>query len=125
MIVLDASAVLAAMLAEPGADRVYAVIDESVICSVNAAEVITRLVEKGYGETAVRGYYEGLDLAVFDFDEHLAVIAGLLRGPTRERGLSLGDRACLALAIREKATALTADRNWRGLDVDCPIELIR
>ena len=49
MIVLDASAVLAAMLAEPGADRVYAVIDESVICSVNAAEVITRLVEKGYG----------------------------------------------------------------------------
>lgn len=125
MIVLDCSAVLAAMLAEPGAERVNEVIEVGVISAVNAAEVVGKLIDKGYPEDDIRKQYDRLELRVADFDEGLAVATGRLRAMTDHRGLSLGDRACLALAIRENATALTADRSWRDLDVGCRIELIR
>jgi PIN domain nuclease of toxin-antitoxin system len=69
--------------------------------------------------------YEGLNLPVRIFDEETAILAGQLRAATAHRGLSLGDRACLALAIRENATAVTADRKWADLRVGCRIELIR
>lgn len=125
MIVLDSSAILAALLEESGAERVYAAIDDSVICAVNASEVIAKLVEKGVPETEARIRYEALRLEVVAFDENLAITAGLLRSATRHRGLSLGDRACLALAIREDSIAVTADRKWADLDVGCRIEVIR
>lgn len=66
-----------------------------------------------------------LRLDVVPFDAETALLAGRLRAVTRHLGLSLGDRACLALAIRENATALTADRNWTDLDLPCKVELIR
>jgi PIN domain nuclease of toxin-antitoxin system len=125
MIVLDASAVLAAMLREPGSDSVNARLDDSVICSVNAAEIVSKLLDKGYPKADVLDQFTALRLAVIDFDEGLALLAGTLRPSTRRKGLSLGDRACLALAIREDATALTADRSWTDLDVGCKIEVIR
>lgn len=125
MIVLDSSAVLAAMLGEPGADRVDAAINESIVCSVNASEIVSKLIDKGYPRDDVVRQYERLELEVVDFDEALAVAAGILRSRTDHRGLSLGDRACLALAIRKGATALTADHKWADLDVGCKIELIR
>ncbi len=59
------------------------------------------------------------------FDGALGISAGQLRAATKHLGLSLGDRACLALAIQEDATALTADRSWADLDIGCKIELIR
>ncbi|MDP3523658.1 MAG: PIN domain-containing protein, partial [Hoeflea sp.] len=62
---------------------------------------------------------------VVPLDTETALLAGRLREATRGRGLSLGDRACLALAIRENAIALTADRNWADLDLPCKVELIR
>lgn len=125
MIVLDASAILAAMLDEAGAAKVRDVIDDSVVCAVNVAEVMTKLVDKGYPEDLVRENYRALEIAVIDFDGRLAATAALLRARTRDRGLSLGDRACLAVAIRDRATAMTADRNWAGLELGCAIELIR
>lgn len=125
MNILDSSAVLAAIFREPGFDRVDARIDDSVICSVNVSEVLSKLLDKGYPEDDVLEQYRTLRLAVVDFDEGLGLLAGRLRLATRHRGLSLGDRACLALAIREDATALTADRTWAELDVGCKIELIR
>lgn len=125
MIVLDASAVLAAMLQEPGADRVHALVDKSVICAVNTTEVISKLIDKGYDEATVRQQYENLSLEVVSFDHHLALVAGHLRASTRHKDLSLGDRACLALAILTERTAVTADRNWADLDVGCKIEIIR
>ncbi|AWC24882.1 PIN domain protein [Aminobacter sp. MSH1] len=125
MIVLDASAVLAAMLQEPGADRVHALVDKSVICAVNTTEVISKLIDKGYDEVAVRQQYENMHLEVVSFDHHLALVAGHLRSTTRHKGLSLGDRACLALAILTERTAVTADRKWADLDVGCKIEVIR
>jgi len=123
--VLDASAVLAAMLQEPGADRVHALVDRSVICAVNVTEVISKLTDKGYDEIDVRQQYENLRLEVVSFDQHLALVAGHLRASTRHKGLSLGDRACLALAILTGKTAVTADRTWADLDVGCAIEVIR
>jgi ribonuclease VapC len=125
MIVLDASALLAAMLNERGAEKVEEIIDEAVICAVNASEVISKLVDKGYGEAEVRRLYDMLRLDVVDFDQGLALAAGFLRSNTRPKGLSLGDRACLALALRENATALTADRAWAEIDIGCHVELIR
>ncbi|WP_338001408.1 type II toxin-antitoxin system VapC family toxin [Aminobacter anthyllidis] len=125
MIVLDASAVLAAMLHEPGADRVHELVDKSVICAVNVTEVISKLIDKGYDEGDVREQYENLRLDVVSFDQHLALVAGHLRASTRHKGLSLGDRACLALAILTERTAVTADRKWADLDVGCKIEVIR
>jgi ribonuclease VapC len=123
--VLDASAVLAAMFREPGCEQVEARLDDSVICSVNAAEVVTKLVDLGFPRDDVVDQYKALRLDIVDFDESLALLAGTLRGATRHKGLSLGDRACLALAIREGATAMTADRVWTELDLGCKIELIR
>ena len=67
----------------------------------------------------------GLDLAIRPFDESLAVAAGLLRSATREHGLSLGERACLAMARCEGAAVLTADRTWATLNVGVEVELIR
>lgn len=125
MIVLDSSAVLAAMLNENGADNVHAVIDDSVISSINAAEIITKLVERGLPGAEVRARYENLRLEVIAFDESLAIATGFLRSATRHKGLSLGDRACLALAIRENGTAVTADRKWADLDLGCTIKVIR
>lgn len=122
---LDASAVLAAMLREPGAERVHALVDRSVICAVNTTEVISKLIDKGYDEASVRRQYENLRLEVVSFDHHMALVAGHLRASTRHKGLSLGDRACLALAILTERAAVTADRKWADLDVGCKIEIIR
>lgn len=123
--VLDASAVLALLYKEAGADRVAGVVQGATICSVNLAEVGTRLVDLGGTPQNAQRALNMLGLVVADFDDELAWRSVDLRASTRAIGLSLGDRACLALAIREGAIALTADRAWAELGVDCEIELIR
>lgn len=125
MNILDSSAILAAMLQEEGSSRVDDLIDDSVVLSVNASEVVAKLLDKGLDDQEVRVRYHTLRLDVVPFDENLALTAGLLRSATRHKGLSLGDRACLALAIRENATVVTADRGWADLDIGCQIEVIR
>ncbi|MYE12677.1 MAG: type II toxin-antitoxin system VapC family toxin [Gammaproteobacteria bacterium] len=124
-IVYDSSAVLAILLDEPGARRAAETLDHGVLSAVNASEVVARLIDQGAKDDDARGALQGLDLAIRPFDESLAVAAGLLRRSTRRRGLSLGDRACLALALRERAPVLTADRAWTELELDVEVELIR
>ena len=122
--VLDASAVLALMFLEPGRERVEAILSDSVIGRVNVTEVLTKLLEKGSSlEEAIENFAD-LDLTIAEFDEQQSRKIAELRPLTRHLGLSLGDRACLALAIIENATAVTADRNWASLSV-CPVEVIR
>lgn len=124
-VVLDASAVLALLLDERGADQVDGERDRAAISAVNAGEVIERLVALGRpAEDAVRTV-EALELDIVDFTFDLAAIAARLRTKTRAVGLSLGDRACLALALREGLPALTADRGWSKVDVGIEVRLIR
>lgn len=118
MKVFDASAVLALVFAETGADKAAKLIDDgdAVISSVNHAEVVARLLERGMTEAEVDAVCEGVRLQVLPFTASQAVLSGRLRPPTRALGLSLGDRCCLALAIEQGATqVVTADRPWKAL----------
>lgn len=123
--VLDASAILALLNGEPGAERVSAMLDEAMISSANVIEVGTKLVDSGMGRDAAWAAFGLLGVPVIDLDAGQAEAAIALRAATRRAGLSLADRACLALALREKATAVTTDRAWAKLDLPCPVELIR
>lgn len=110
--VLDASAVLALLNDEPGADRVAPHVAEGAISAVNAAEVIGKLVDAGLPEDEAIRALELLALETVDFDARLAARTGTLRSRTRTGGLSLGDRACLATAVQLELPAITADRRW-------------
>lgn len=124
-VVLDASALLAVLRAEPGAERVEPRLEGAGIGAVNLSEVVAKLDEDGVPEPEIRRAIGRLDLDVHAFDAAQAYVAGGLRQKTRARGLSFGDRACLALALRLGATALTADRAWARLDLGIGIEVIR
>jgi ribonuclease VapC len=123
--VLDASAVLAVLRGEPGAEQVQDRLTRAVISAANYAEVVSKLVDHGAaGDLAIRAAAE-LGVSVTPLDEPAATRAGALREATRARGLSLGDRACLALAQREGLPVLTADRAWADLDLGVEVVLIR
>ena len=123
--VLDASALLALLQREPGAERVQALLPQSVMSSVNLTEVVSRLVARGAPEAEVRAILSAIQPPVLAYEEDLAIDAGVMHASTRSRGLSLGDRACLALARRLAATALTTDRAWREVDVGAAVEVVR
>jgi ribonuclease VapC len=124
-VVLDASALLAVLRAEPGAERVEPRLEGVRIGAVNLSEVVAKLIDDGVPEAEIRRAIGRLELDVHDFDARHAYLAGLLREGTRGLGLSLGDRACLALAQSLDAPALTADRSWSRLDLGIAIEVIR
>lgn len=123
--VLDSSAILAVVLNEPGASQVKTGSKGVGISAVNLAEVVSKLYDQLFSKDQIDLIVGGLDLEVAPFDESQAIAAGQLRIATRQLGLSLGDRACLALAIGEKATVITADRSWAGLDLGIEIKVIR
>jgi len=122
--VLDASAVLAVIYGETGHESVRARFGDSSISSVNAAEVLSTLADRGDLTDEDVNYFAQLRLRVVDFDFAQARIVAQFRPLTRHLGLSLGDRSCLALAVLIDATAVTADRSWKNLDL-CPVEVIR
>lgn len=126
-VVLDASAVLAYLQAEPGAERVEALLlDEAChLLTVNLAEVLTRLADWHVPLDEAESRIAGMELTLVAFDRDLAKRAAALRPATRALGLSLGDRACLALAGARDAVAVTADRNWLAADLGVKIECIR
>jgi PIN domain nuclease of toxin-antitoxin system len=124
--VLDASAILAVLRGEPGnevlTDQVMA---ESMASAVNLAEVQTAMVRQGVApdEAWKRA---GIPVSeVVAFTEDQARVAGSLVAATRVLGLSLGDRACLALALELKAPVYTADKSWKKLRAGVEIRVIR
>jgi ribonuclease VapC len=123
--VLDSSAVLAFVNGEPGAEIVARLIGDSLISTVNFAEVVTKLVERSGSLELAREALAIVDLDLIDFDRDLAENAGGLIARTKLKGLSLGDRACLALAVRERLPAVTGDRGWESLDVGVEVRLFR
>lgn len=127
MRVLDASALLAALLGEPGAERVDGAIDGAVMSTVNLAEVVGHLAKAGADRDRVAQILATLPLVHEAPDEALAIEAGLMRPLTDPLGLSLGDRFCLALARRLGVAAMTADRAWANVagPLGVEIELIR
>ncbi|MDE0154539.1 MAG: type II toxin-antitoxin system VapC family toxin [Gammaproteobacteria bacterium] len=124
-IVFDSSALLAITFEEEGAEIAAQALNDGIISAVNASEVITRYVDLGASEEEALTSFRAFGLEIYPFDESLAIATGLMRSATRDAGLSLGDRACLALAIREHSSVLTADRAWATLDLDIVVELIR
>jgi PIN domain nuclease of toxin-antitoxin system len=123
--VVDASALLAHIGGEPGADSIDDLADEALMSAVNLAEVFARLTERGLSERQADTIVYRYRLEVVPFDEELARQTGALRPVTKALGLSLGDRACLALARRERLPILTADRIWAKLDLGISIKVIR
>ncbi len=126
-VVLDASAVLALLLQEPGYEKVSAVVErgEVALCSVSLAEVIGKLVDKGMAPDLAAQAVAELELHVVPFDHNLALEVARLRPLTRKQGLSLGDHCCLATAKHLAASAMTADKIWATLKVKIKIHLIR
>ena len=114
-VVLDASALLAYLQDEPGGERVRAVLSQAVMSTVNWAEVIGKARDQGVS----------LGLALEPLSAVQAEIAGQLKERTRRYGLSLGDRACLALGSDRGETVCTADRAWLHPDCGVAVEAIR
>lgn len=123
--VLDSSAILAVILAETGADAVLDSKASLAASTVNISEVRSKLVDLGYARESIDLALERFGLREIAFDAEQAAEAGELRRTTRKAGLSLGDRACLALAMNLGAPAMTADRNWTTVEVPVTVELIR
>jgi PIN domain nuclease of toxin-antitoxin system len=123
--VLDSSALMAVMRREAGAEKVAACLDWAIISTVNLAEVETKLVSAGLDERLAWQHIVEIQCKSAPFDEEQARIAGGLVKVTRPFGLSLGGRACLALAIEHKATVYTTDRTWKNLELGIAIEVIR
>ena len=124
-VVFDSSALLAVIFQEDGAEVAARRLSGGIVSAVNASEVIARLVDFGTSGEDARNALLNFGLEIHPFDTVLAVAAGQLRAAAREKGLSLGDRACVALAIREQARIVTADRAWAELDLGLEVELIR
>jgi PIN domain nuclease of toxin-antitoxin system len=124
-IILDASALLALLNREPGHEEVARCIPHAAVSAVNLSEVIAKLADNGMPESTIREILEGLTLEVHDFGRELAYATGLLRPATKSKGLSLADRACLALGGRLDLTVLTTDRAWGALDMGVNVKLVR
>lgn len=125
--VLDASALLALLNNEPGGNLVADAINQMTIMSaVNLSEVVAKLHEAGIPAQEIHEILDPLGIEIIDFNLELAYRTGMLRLATKKAGLSLGDRACLALAEQfNKVPLLTADRSWKELQLPVNIQLIR
>ena len=128
-IVLDASSVIALINREKGCEIVEKYLDEAIISTVNFAEVIAVVNRELFKTEADRA--EGLKLItdtlpqIIDFDVNQAIMSASFDAITIKYGLSLGDRACLALAKYKNIPVLTADKAWSKLNLGIKIKLIR
>ena len=124
-IVADASAMLAALKNEPFSNVDPRELVGAAISAVNLCEVLSKLHEDGMSEAQAEAAVSAMDLRVLPFDEPQARTAARLRSVTRHAGLSLGDRACLALGERLGYPVVTADRVWAGLELGVEVVVIR
>jgi PIN domain nuclease of toxin-antitoxin system len=125
--VLDASALLALLRGEAGAERVKSILKNSAMTTINFGEVVGFYARRGASEPEIRSLLHALPVERVAFDEELAYVVGLMLPQTSSAGLSLGDRACLGLAGRLGVKALTADRSWSRIAraVGVEVEVIR
>lgn len=123
-VVLDASAIIALIKEEPGAEKVAEVIRGARVGAVNLAEVVSHFIYAGTPVKAVDAILRSLSVEIVAADADLGREAGYLRAVTAPAGLSLGDRFCLALAKREGLPAWTADRQWRKIAATSGVKIV-
>jgi PIN domain nuclease of toxin-antitoxin system len=124
--VLDASAILAVLFQEPGAEKLTdEILQNAVVSTVNLAEVHSKLVKMGHGPNDAWVDAHSLGATAEMYTSKHARIAGDLITSTKKYGFSLGDRSCLALAICLNAEVYTTEQSWRNLNVGVPIHVIR
>ena len=123
--VLDASAILALLNDESGAGMVQELLPVAIVSAVNFAEVVTRLSLLGMPENEIHQALDILGLTIIPLDEDLSFRTGCLAIVTKPYGLSLGDRACLALALKTGYSAVTSDRVWQDLNIEVDVKIIR
>lgn len=124
-VVLDASALLALLLAEKGAGVVVNRLPGAILSAVNYSETLTKAVDRGKPFDAAVADVTRLRLSIVPFDAEQAAVTTSLRPATRHFGLSFADRACLAIGLTRGCPVLTADRVWAELDIGVTVELIR
>jgi len=124
--VLDSSAVIAALRGEPGGELAASFFGQSSISAVNLQEVGKWLFDSGVTERGVRSALDSLNIEVRPHEREDAYFAASLIPHTKRFGRGLGDRSCMALAIRLGVPALTTDREWIKVEVPgLEVELIR
>jgi PIN domain nuclease of toxin-antitoxin system len=123
--ILDSSAILAFLQQEPGSELVMGLIPDAMTSAVNAAEAQTKLIRNGMPAGEARIALHQAIAQIVAFDSEQADIAAALILETRALGLSLGDRACLALGLVMKYPVYTADRAWAQLQVGVNVRLVR
>ena len=124
-VVLDASALVALLNAEPGSDVVAGHVQAAVVSAVNWSETYGTLRRAGVEGEALAEGFVATGIGIVPFDAEDARVAGELSLVTRDAGLSLGDRVCLALAGRLGVPAVTADRAWLDVDLDVRVICVR
>lgn len=124
-LLLDASALLALVFEEPGAEAVQAALDGAAIGAVNQAEVVELAGRRGLDPLRAAAWADELSLPVLAFTPAMAARAGALLAAHRRRGLSLGDAACLAAGVVLRLPVLTADRLWTEIEAGVEVRLIR
>ena len=123
--VLDASALLAFLHDEPGAERVREALDGGMVSAVNWAEVMQKSLLRRADVSGMQEDFYEVGVVFESFTPNQAEVAAKLWDKTRRQGLSLADRACLALAMERKSPILTADRAWAELGLNVEIQLVR
>ncbi len=125
MIALDASALLVFLLRERGHERVGGLLGEACMSTVNFSEVLARFARTGQDVVLIGEKLLATPIELVEFSTQQAAIAAALVPAVQVQGLSLGDRACLALARERRIRAVTADKAWRRLQLDIEIETLR
>jgi len=123
--ILDASALLALLQGEPGGEVVQELLETALISSVNWSEVVQKALDKEVEIEELRPELEALGLEILPFTAPVAETTARLRAATRQAGLSLGDRACLATAAVLGIPAITTDRVWPDLGLPIEIRVVR
>jgi PIN domain nuclease of toxin-antitoxin system len=128
-LVFDTSALLAVINVESGGERVSELLSEddhqALVSAANLSEAQAVLINRGMPDDKAWKVLSEFNLDVVAFDAEQARSAGALIAQTRKFGLSFGDRACLALGMRERCSVITADQAWKKLKIGVEIELIR
>lgn len=124
-VVLDASALLAYLLQEPGAEVVDGLLSDARMTSVNWAEVVQKSLSAGVEVQGMREELQALGMQVEPFVAADGERAGQLWALTRQQGLSLGDRACLSLGLRLGLKVVTCDQAWAELPLELEVQVLR